>query len=342
MTAAAPESKVVSFYDSVELSAHFLAKHTQKDRATIAHYQAQTLTLLELARSGHPFSPQEEQEWIDKILSGEIDADAGYHRIFVRADGTKKPHFPSLKIIPQFIEKAMSGAHILTALMDMANDPFGDSSKTAFTTLYQLAKRMDEMADGLFIHEVLSHPHIDINQPIDQQGNRFVGFCIPLPSPNPSLDDKTAQKEKAKSIALAKALECGAILSNHYYRHHKQLGMHQMLLSAPFAAYYETAHADWEKFKRGELAPESLSALQLGRFYSIGKLQEAMHPYRWRGHENTAFSLYIQLPQWIQHEYPCELELTSLIGCMSPASHISISTTSASRLVSPTTIEKEK
>ena len=56
-----------------------------------------------------------------RIRAGQIDADAGYSRVFVMDDGSEQQPFAPQPLITQWIETGTSGVRLLSALLDVAD-----------------------------------------------------------------------------------------------------------------------------------------------------------------------------------------------------------------------------
>lgn len=318
------DSPIIGEYRAIQLSRSFLERlyasvPAREREAVIDRVRINTFALFELMCKGHEFTSQEEQEWRRRIKAGNVDADAILVDVREHQNGVQDIHQVSPPIIAESVHYGASGDGIIAALLDAADDPMGNANLTTTwpTTLKTVYKRAMDTGSLRFAKTVFSHPRIDMNQPIDADNRRFVELVMPFMEN--SLYGEAKEKNKVLKPLFALALEHGALLSDIYYPWRTQQGtLSDYFKLNPFKAYFEQAEKDWTQFENGELRPETLTPLQLGRFYSLGKLEEALAVQRWHGHQDDALLLYDQLPQFVRDSHPCELQRTALIFTSTP------------------------
>ena len=300
------------FYDEIVLSDGFIA--ALGDGATpdrLAQIRADTMALVKLL-CGKPYLPKEvQQTWIERIKNQEIDPDAAIQRQILTRDDTYQVFFKPYPILKRLIEKGKSGEAVFEALLDTSNDPFGDP-REGVTPLYALMERERETGTSPYAKVIVTHPKIDVNRGTmlvrGEECNDMLSMCICewslMLGRIPDDEDKLSVERMAWFISLL--LKQGALMSWHYEQSHREQGMYDYIFESElFKPYYTQCHDEWRQWQEGALNPENITMLQLGRFDSIGKLEEAMNPERWKGHEAQALMLYDELPEYVKRHAPC-------------------------------------
>lgn len=170
-----------------------------------------------------------------------------------------------------------------------------------------------------FVEVFLKHPHVDVNRLLGQEDYTLLDVCFSRLAGS-LLHGIQWSKEQAEHYATI-LLERDAVmplrLTLGYLSEPETQPSFSLL--GPFVVQWQ---AELDDFVSGRLNPESLSAAQLGHFYSLGHLSESMEPEHWHGHEMLALDLYDQLPAWVQEQQPCLDQRHLLMARMFPTPQV--------------------
>lgn len=157
----------------------------------------------------------------------------------------------------------------------------------------------------------LSHPKLDVDVQIGAHERSFLATCLNVCIGWRSSANYTPQIAERYAKLL---LDRGAIPPHECWIKDSYWG-EQLAFTRPYVAAWE---AEWQAFESGALSGAAMTTAQLGHFYSLGHLSEAMQPERWAGHEAHGLMLYDDLPKWVQTDYPCREERHALTVAIKP------------------------
>ena len=287
-----------------------------------------TQMLLGLTGAEKP-TKEELARWKQQLAGGLIDGHAKlyyhvYHKENANAERTLVNVQPSLD----------QAAHFVPFLLRNATWPAPELYQMLLSQISDLNNEDREWNDNLrkviwshnrpYVEAYLLHPQVDINKQIYDGGSTVLRECFDVLYDEAFKGGRSKQgnwnAEEAKHYATL-LLERGAVMAPFAVeRVQKKEGRHEHLLVVE--SYIAQWQAEWDDFVSGALKPESLSATQLGHFYSLGHLQEAMAPERWRGHEVVAVDFYDRLPVWAQEHQPCLDERQLMMVRMLPTPQV--------------------
>lgn len=251
------------------------------------------------------------------------------------ADGLIDPNATIFKLTNSlaFESSHETGLPLWQFLLHHAQWPSGNVFDTIISRVPDFSDEQQPYSDNLerviychntgYIRTLLQHPAVNVNKLLFGKGWTLLEECFAVLQDardrggSKALAQGNWNKGEAEDV-IRTLLEADGILHPIF----TQRVLAKDTIYSPFFHYAESWQHEWEDFVQGKLAPEQLSATQLGHFYSLGHLSDALHISHWRGQEHRALELYSRLPEWVQHREPCELEMTSLIGCMSPTPNI--------------------
>lgn len=267
---------------------------------------ANTMSLARALHADTPPPPEHYEQWQRQIAAGEVDVNA---KLEVRCDGTEISAYD--RLFHYLLMYSDAGEEVLPLYTDILNHTAELNYVIAPPDdgRHPVLERVIWSPNAPFLDAYLSHPRVDVNQKISN-GNwckTAVDVCLTANhGQHPYINE---QEGKHYTNLL---LERGAILGYCGEEPHR-LGGFEFLEPA-----IRRWMQDWRAFQQGTLKPDQLTATQLGHFYSLGHLQDALDPDCWSRHEAHALTLYDDLPEWVKEDSPCLERRQELAACLKP------------------------
>lgn len=313
--------------------------HRFRDRPYSEVYGANTLMLARDMMSKKPLGAKKLQFWKDKLAADKIDCDAFIEcRIRGNAedrDPDKHPPGASPEHEPEAVKATACRRFWLLLMLEGrqgAQDLF-PLILDRFSGLNKMEKGIHianhflmEVTNRPFLEAYLRHPAVDINAQIFDHGHTLLDEAIMvIHDASHGTADGLAHWSAPDATAYAHILlERGAVLNpriaDHYIKEEEPSVIRDLL--TPYLRQWQDR---WQEFSRGNLAADQITAEDLGHFYSLGHMNEALHRNVWAGHELKALELFELLPEWVKNEHPCEIERTVLAVCSAPGNLIASS-----------------
>lgn len=340
------------WYFDVELSEGFVASNGPDPRhvdykKTIGPWREQaycaTNAMLRTITQHTELAPEQEANFLRQIHNGLIDPDALVHGVAAHPDGrrswidtlysprdlerepTKRPQ----RLLRFMAQNSHCGTALMKALLDRAENPNCNHDHTLVRghglveTAFERHCDTAQLNGCPFAEVIFSHPRINLNATFHDGSHRLADHLLDVLDAcnrNPRTYDTIllARTQFATAVALAH----GAIPHVHWHGVYQTVNAADMSLFSTDAlkSYYEKYQQMKESLLKGELSPATLNEVDMGGLYAVGGLPDILHVSLWHGHAQKALMLYESLPDFIRTQYPCELELTSLIGIMTPSS----------------------
>lgn len=280
---------------------------TFSDSAQKEAVENNTWNLVQALVGAPPFFLEQKTKLFQQMIAeGKVDCDA-----YVCTQGRTGPQDLQYMQLPEFLLRhgVWGSDNIYPMILHHAKSMKHESQKSR-----EILVKAIGINNPNYLSAFLAHPLVDINAPISDGDHTVLEACMAVLHGGDGTGELTLWNPQQAQLYAQQLLERGAVMSRICF-----LILHYTPSGLAYAAPYETQwEKEWKAFESGALSCDAVTSTQLGHFYTLGHLEDAMQPARWTGHEAQGLMLYSELPKWVQKEYPCVSEHYALASRIQP------------------------